>query len=312
MHLVYYQPSGLYKPKTPIFLCFIIFVWSSIIGLFGGWVFTERALFPEFNINFFIVYFLVLLMISIPVTKITIKKLKIRNPEVAFKAGLISASLGWIFFYLTIRYIVLREIDSNFLEVIYARIKDGYPAYLEDGGSVYTYTVKGSMAIIMLGLELCVLPFFIAYMLKQHAASPFSEKTGSWYKLFIAPYIINQPSIKETSKNLKQGDTNWLLTIRAEKYRKLSSWSLEKVFLFIPEVDGDDCCYLATRGFLCRLIKSDDKYKEIQSYLKIDYQTAQTMMHRFGFYTDKKFVNFVKKLKIGGDGETNQTLPNKP
>jgi|GEM_PF-5670390 len=310
MRLVYYQPSGLYKPNALILFFFSIFAWSSVMGAFGGWAFTEKSLHHEFSIDFCILYLCVLLTISSRITFIPIIKFKVRNPKIAFKVGLIAASLGWIFFYLIIRYIILRETDSSFLEFVYTRIKDGYPASLRIGhghAGAYYFTVKGPMAILMWVLELSVLPFMLALMSKWCAAAPFSEKTGSWCRAFRAPYTIHSPSIKEASKKLKQGDPNWLLVIQANKYQQGSPLCLKNVFLLVPEVDGDDCFYLDTRGWLGKLIRSTYKQEEIRPYLKIDYQTARSMINRFGFDTEKKFAGLVQKLTAGGDGEWNDT-----
>ena len=247
MHPVYYQPSGNYKPKAPIIIFFLVFALSSFIGLFCGWAFTERILYPEFNIILLFSYLTLIMWISEHITSTVVKKLNFRNPEIAFKIGLTAASLGWIPFYLAIRYIVLREADSSFLEFVYTRIKVGYPVNFLY--SSYTqFTVKGAMAVFMWVSELCIVPYLFARILKMQAAMPFSEKTGTWHRRFCSPYRIHLPAKKEVSKKLKQGETNLLLAIQPSpsKYdRKLCAWwgywGWGNVMLFIPEVDGDDC-----------------------------------------------------------------------
>jgi len=306
---IYYQPSDRYPQSAPMLVFLLVFILSSISGVIMSWLFTERGLLSGFNILLFVVVFFLMFILNSRATALIIRKLKIRSPEMAFKVGLIAASLGWVLFHSATRYIVAKEADSSFLEFIYMRAVNGYPAQMSVGGHIgggggFTvhFTAKWFVGIPIWLFELLMAPWLFSLFLKIEAARPFSEKTGTWHRGFTAPCGIVSPPKHEVCRRLKQGEVDLLLTIQPDKYLKNNEYSgWGRVTLFIPKAnDGDDYYFTVNDQVMgSRLVSRSNKDKELRSYFKIDYETVVSMVYRFRFDQEKKYAGLLQKLKIG-------------
>ena len=306
---IYYQPSGKYEPSAPMVVFILVFILASIYGVICGWLFTEGGLSSEVDFNFFIIFLLLIIILNSHVASIVVKKCKIRNPEMVFKMGWIAACLGWVFFNTATRYIVVGDADSSFLEFIYARAMNGYPVkIIHSRGSILIFTAKWFVGITFWLFELLVVPWHFGFILRIEASCPFSEKTDTWHKGFVAPYLIASPPKNEIRKRLKQGETDLLLSIQPDKYRKNNIWdgglaSWRRSTLFISGMRDDDNYYWTSPA----LYLGWSKNKSFPLYLKIDYETVSSVIYRFGFDQEKKYADLLQKLGIGGDSTPNKT-----
>jgi hypothetical protein len=97
MPLIYYQPSGKYNNKAPFIIFFYVLILSSISGMICGWLLSEEGFFSYVDFTCSLAIILFLLYINSKVTSKLFKQLQMRNPKIAFRLGIISSSLGWIF-----------------------------------------------------------------------------------------------------------------------------------------------------------------------------------------------------------------------
>jgi hypothetical protein len=155
---IYYQPSGKYKPKAPIIVFIVVFILLSITGIVCGLTLSEYGLFKYFDLTgvpFFIPFFLYCDSI---ITLKLVKYLQIRNPDMVFKIGLISASLGSIIFNLTTKYLKLSGLKLSFIDFYIERLTNGFPAGItignESGGGTINFHAPWFIAIPMLLFEL--------------------------------------------------------------------------------------------------------------------------------------------------------------
>jgi hypothetical protein len=224
MSFTYYQASGKYKYYAPSIIFSLSFVLASIIGIVCGFLFRENILYPEIDIVTCLLLLFLLIFLCSKVTKKIIERLHFRNPEVAFRLGLISSSLGWVFSIWLTRYILLSNENTGFFDFLIIRLKNGFLAGLTLGeynfGYTFIFNARWFIAIPIYLIELSIMPYFYACVLKVQAGLPFSEVSMTWYKQLLLPYTILTPPKKDIIEMLNYNEEKIFKQIQPDNKNK--------------------------------------------------------------------------------------------
>jgi hypothetical protein len=296
MSLIYYQPSGKYNNKAPTIIFFTVFILSSISGMICGWLLSEKGFFLYVDFTCSLVIILFLLYINSKIISKLFKQLQIRSPKIAFRLGIISSSLGWIFFNCLIRYYTLSETKQGVISFFIERMTNGYPmgitiAFFSFSDTIFFYAPWFIASPIWI-IELLIMPFIFSRILIMYASLPFSEQTNSWHIKVELPYTIFMPKKKQVKEELSHGNLDVFLNLYPEKYFEDNILNWGKINLFIPFY-GQDICYIDISNIFERLFYIN-KNNVLLFYYIINKDTAEVLLSRFGYFNTKK-----KKCTLG-------------
>jgi hypothetical protein len=279
-----YHPSGEYNPIAPTIVFIVVFVLSSITGI-ASLLSSEYGIFKYVDLVFLLFIISIFFWLNEKITSILVKSLRIRNPEMVYKIGLISASLGFIPFNLATKYIKLSGLNISFIDFFIKRMIDGFPAGIvigtEAAALLVNFHASWFIAIPVTLFELWIVPFGFARILAMQASRPFSEKTKTWYTQIKTPYHLVIPDKKQVKQELNQGNLEIFLRLYPDKkdLKKLDHWG--RVYLFIPE-DEKDNFYITLSITIERIFYFKQRNIEFLPFYVIDKSTVEILLHRFG------------------------------
>jgi hypothetical protein len=301
--LSYYQPSGKYNPIAPCIIFIVVLILSSCMGIVSGWLSSEYGLdeFVDLTMIFFFIsieFYYINKIISA-----LVKLLEIRNPEIVYKIGIISASLGWITCDLAIKYFKLSDSSMGFIDFYLNRMVNGFPAGITFGyGSfdgVLKFHAPWFIVIPVTITELLLVPFVFARILVMQTCRPFSEKTKTWHTQVRLPYTFSKPEKKQVKEELYRGNLDIFLELYPDKanLKCLGCWG--RVLLFLPAVK-DDHIFITVSNIFERILYKN-KHNTFIFYYIINKSDTELLMHRFGYNFSKKPLSiFSVENKITG------------
>lgn len=297
----YYVPSGKYPPEAPARLSRAVFLSTAVTGALYGWLSSEFfVLIPVGKFAGHHVDVMTSLLFGILpaalingcLTSICIRKLRLRNPEMARKLTIRAAALGWSVNWLALyaSACLYAGFDGGFLHFFFERLTQGIPAkfvYGRSHGSVLYYTAQWYLLLPAWAIEGVLVPYCLGGIAAIQAGRPFSEITNTWYHRVTLPFPIFRPSPKKMEERLEQEGSEALLSAWPAKY-KPQSWSSggwAKMVLFIPDRGGSDI--YATVGVyedsvLNGGLRRPQSAKVFSKYFTVSEEEAQVLIERLG------------------------------